>query len=163
MRDYIIILSCVGVFCGIVHILAPKGEGDGLRGNVRLISALAVLCIAVYPVGDFLITLKDAKLDLLGSLNEEDLKEKYEADFVFTMQKYSDESVEEKCKSILMERFDMRAEDLDIEVYSGVENDNIKIDSADIIIYFGGITKDPDKLSDTLSDILKCECRIIYK
>ena len=163
MKDYIITLACISVFCGIVQILSPSGDGDGIKKNVRLISALCVLCVAAFPIGDFLIQLRDAELDISDYITKEELDAEYEKLFYEAMVDFSNESVAQRCKKILMSEFDMQEDELDIILFSCVENDNIKIQRADIVIYFGGITQKPEPLRDTIESLLGCECRIIYK
>ena len=163
MRDYILTLSLISVFCGIIHILAPSGEGGGLKNNVRLIGALAVLCAALFPIGSFLVQLKESDFDFAASDFEEVGDVNYEEKFCDVMLEYSNESVSEICEKMLIEKFDMEEGDISVVLFSCVENDNIKIERADIEIHFGGITQPPDPLRNTLEEFLGCECRIIYK
>ena len=151
------------MFCGIIHILAPSGEGGGLKNNVRLISALAVLCVALFPIGDFLIQVRDHDFSLSDGDFGEDLEVDYEGQFCDAMVEYSNESVAESCEKILIEKFDMEDGDISIVLFSSVENNKIKIESADLEIHFGGITQPPKPLERALEDLLGCDCRIIYK
>ncbi len=163
MSDYIFLLSSVSVFCGIIHILAPKGEGGALRDNVRLVSALALLCVALFPIGGFLTGLKNTDLDFSDIVSREELTQKYDENFCAAMKEYSEEETERAAEKILFDRFGLKEGDIEIKLYSSVENDNIKIERADIVIYFGGIMQDPKELSDAITELLTCECRIIYK
>ena len=163
MSEYILTLSCISVFCGIIHILAPSGDGGGIKQNLRLISALAVLCVAVYPIGNFLMELKNYELDLSGLDLDVTAKAEYEQKFEEAMLEYSDESVGEICEKMLLEKFDLEDGDVNVVLFSCVENDNIKIQRADLEIYFGAITEPPDPMRESLEELLGCECRIIYK
>ena len=163
MGGYIFLLSCVSVFCGIIHILAPKGEGGALRDNVRLVCAMALLCVALMPICRFLSELDGAELGVSDLFDREQLAEKYEESFSQTMKKYSEEETEQACERILFERFGLKAGDVEVDVISSVENDVISVERADIVIYFGAISQNPKELSDTISELLECECRIIYK
>lgn len=163
MRDYILALTLISVFCGIIHILSPSGDGGGLKGNVRLVSALAVLCVALFPIGDFLIQLRDSDFSFTEGEAESSLAEKYESEFCQAMVEYSNESVAEICEKMLIEKFDIEAGDVTVSLFSCVENDNIKIERADIEIHLSGITQPPEPLKEALEEFLECECRIIYK
>lgn len=163
MRDYILTLSLISVFCGIIHILTPSGEGGGLKNNVRLISALSVLCIALFPVGDFLIELRDRDFKFYDGELEENQNVDYEAEFCDAMLEYSNESVSQLSEKMLIEKFDMESGDVSVVLFSCVENNNIKIERADLEIHFGGITYPPEPLREALENFLGCECRIIYK
>jgi hypothetical protein len=163
MRDYILTLTLISVFCGIIHILSPAGEGGGLKGNVRLISALAVLCVALFPIGDFLIQLRDRDISFSWDAPQDSLAEEYEGELCEAMMKYSSESVAKICEKMLSEKFDIDEKDVSVVIFSSVENDNIKIERADLEIHVGAITHPPDPLKDALEDFLGVECRIIYK
>ncbi|MBO7249946.1 MAG: hypothetical protein J6V42_01580 [Clostridia bacterium] len=163
MGGYIFLLSCVSVFCGIIHILVPKGEDGALRDNVRLVCALALLCVVIAPIGGFLEELENADFDVSDMLDRDQLAGKYEDSFSLAMKEYSDEETEQACERILFERFDLKAGDVEVDIFSGIENDVISVERADIVIYFGAISQNPKELSDTISELLGCECRIIYK
>ena len=163
MSGYILLLSSVSVFCGIIHILAPKGEDGGLKSNVRLVCTLALLCVALVPIGGSLAELEGVELDFSDVLERDELAEEYEESFSLAMKEYSEEETERACERILFERFDLKEGDIEVDVFSSVENDVIRVERADIVIYFGAISQKPKELSDAVSDLLLCECRIIYK
>lgn len=163
MRDYILTLSIISVFCGIIHILAPSGEGGALKNNVRLVSALAVLCVALFPIGNFLIQLSNHDFAFFEEDFGEDLNADYEGEFYDAMLEYSNESVAEICEKKLIEKFGLEDGDVSVVLFSCVENNNIKIERADLEIHFGAITHPPDPLRAELEALLECECRIIYK
>ena len=163
MRDYILTLTLISVFCGIIHILSPMGEGGGLKGNVRLISALAVLCVALFPIGDFLIQLRDRDLSFSEDAPEDLLGEEYEGELCDAMMEYSGESVARICEKMLAEKFDIDEKDISIVIFSYVENDKIKVERADLEIHIGAITEPPEPLKAALEELLDVECRIIYK
>lgn len=163
MGEYILLLSCVSVFCGIIHILAPKGEGEGLRENVRFVGALALLCVALLPISEMISGVGDAEIALSDIFEREELEVEYEESFCEAVREYSELEAERVCENILFERFGLGAGDIEVDIFSCVENDKIKTERADILIYFGGITQNPVELSETISELLDCECRIIYK
>ena len=163
MRDYILTLSCISVFCGIIHILSPAGDGGGIKRNIRLITSLCVLCVALFPIGDFLIRLGEYEMDFWDEDFSAALEVEYEEEFLSAMLEYSDETVAELSAKMLLEKFDMQDGDISVVVFSCVENDNIKILRADIEIHPGGISQPPDPLKESLEELLGCECRIIYK
>ena len=163
MSEYILTLCSISVFCGVIYILAPSGEGGSLKQNVRLVSALAVLCVAVFPLGSFLMQLGEYDFELALEDFEGADKGKYEAEFCAAMQEYSDDAVAEICEKTLVEKFGLDADDIKIVIFSCVENNNITIQRADLEIYFGAIAKPSDPMKECLEEMLGCECRIIYK
>ena len=163
MKDYILTLSCISVFCGIIHILSPSGEGGGIKKNIRLIASLSVLCVALFPIGDFLIRLSEYEIDFLNEDFSATLEAEYEEEFLSAMLEYSDQTVAEVSEKMLLEKFNMRDGDVSVVVFSCVENDNIKILRADIEIHPGGVSQPLTSLKESLEELLGCECRIIYK
>ena len=161
MESYIVNLVCVSMFCGIICFLAPSDSG--VKNHIKLITSLSVLCVATFPLGNFLVQLKNADIPPLEFADKESLAEDYEAMFCEAMKEYSNDSVESVCEKILTDKFDLKNEDIDVIISSSVENDKININDATIVIYFGAITEDPKPLLETLEEVLECECRIIYK
>ena len=163
MREYILSLCLISVFCGIIHILSPSGEGGGLKNNVRFVSALAVLCVAVFPIGDFLTELKESDISISdGDFGAVDAAV-YDEKFCDAMLEYSNESVAQICEEMLIEKFDIEEKDVSVVLFSCVENNNIKIERADLEIHVSGITEPPEPMRDAIEELLGCECRIIYK
>ena len=161
MEGYIVNLVCVSVFCGIVCFLAPS-DGN-IKNHIKLITSIAVLCVALFPLGDFLFRLKNIDLSALEDMGKESLEADYEAMFCDAIKEYSEESVASACKNLLKDKFDLNDDDIDIIISSSVENDKINVDKATVIVYFSAITEDPDPLLETVEKMLNCECQIIYK
>ncbi len=119
--------------------------------------------MAVFPIGDFLMRLEDQDFKLLGLESDYVGESNYEEEFRSAMLEYSNESVGEICEKMLIEKFDLEVGDVNVVLLSCVENDNIKIQRADLEIHFGAITEPPEPMRESLEELLGCECRIIYK
>lgn len=163
MKDYIITLISVSIVCGIVHILTPAGVGDGIRKHVKLISSLCVLCIMIAPIGGFIQSLENSEFNILGEYGESNtLEDRYDKIYNDMISVYSAEQISKKCEEILRERFSLKEDDVKVMIYFSEEENEPVISKSAVILYTGAIGKDPREISECVSELIKCECEIIY-
>jgi len=60
MKQYLLNILTLSLACGLLDMLTPAGEREGLRRVVRLLAGLCLLCIMIRPLTD----LRDAVLSL---------------------------------------------------------------------------------------------------
>ncbi|MBE6531076.1 MAG: hypothetical protein E7679_03150 [Ruminococcaceae bacterium] len=159
-----ITLISVSIVCGIVHILAPAGTGEGIRKHVKLISSLCVLCIMIAPISGFIRSLESSEFNILGEYKESgSLENRYDKIYNDMISAYSAEQIAERCEEILRERFSLEEGDIQVMIYFSSSDNEPVISKAAVILYTGAITKDPREISACVTELLECECEIIYR
>ena len=163
MKDYIITLISVSIICGIVHILAPGGTGEGVKKHVKLISSLCVLCIMIAPVGGFLESLEETEFKILGEYTQsDDQKNEYDKIYNDMISEYSAEQISKKSEEILRERFFLKEGDIRVTVCFSESESGTVISEVAVVLYSGAVGKNPREISACVEEILKCKCEIIY-
>ena len=163
MKNYIITLIAVSVFSGIVHILAPEASGDRLRKQIKLVTSLCILCIAIAPLAGLLRELEGANFDFLSKYTDrEELGERYEDIFKDSLRAHTAQSVAEGSEKLLGERFGLDGEDISVRVSVSELDDKFFVDSATVILYRTAIMTDPREISEYIETLLECECEIVY-
>ena len=162
MRDYIITLLGVSIICGIIQILAPEGNGDGIKKHVKLISVLCVLCVAISPLGGVIEIFSSLDINISGELfGKQDLTE-YNDIYLNTLEIYNAESVSDTCEGLVCERFGIERKSFDISVSLTVCEESFSVNKAVLLIHSKGLMEDPEKIAEYLSSMLECKCEIIY-
>ena len=72
MKEYIISLIVASFISAMIGILAPQGEGGGIAGHLRLLSALFLVAVIISPVGELLPALGDLREEIQTEHTPED-------------------------------------------------------------------------------------------
>ena len=162
MKEYIITLISVSIFCGLIEMMSLS-EG-GLKKHIRLIASLCVLCVAVAPMGDLINVIKNYDVEERTDIFEgEDTENKYYDIYVSNLGEHTAESIEENTKRLLGDEFDMEHDAFDVIVLLDLSDEKFAVEKVSVVLYPKAIFKDPHKISEYISNLLKCECEIIYK
>jgi hypothetical protein len=162
MKEYIITLISVSIFCGLIEMMSLS-EG-GLKKHIRLIASLCVLCVAVAPMGDLINVIKNYDVEEKTDIFEgEDAENKYYDIYVSNLGEHTAESIEENTKRLLGDEFDMEHDAFDVIVLLDLSDEKFAVEKVSVVLYPKAIFKDPHKISEYISNLLKCECEIIYK
>lgn len=162
MKEYIITLIGVSIFCGLVEMLSLSEEN--FKKHIRLIASLCVLCVAIAPMGELINMIKNYDIEEESDIFEgEDINDKYYDIYVSNLGEHTAESIEENTKRILADEFDMEHDDFDVIVLLDLSEEKFTVEKVSVLLYPKSIFKDPHKISDYISNLLKCECEIIYK
>lgn len=163
MKNYIITLIVVSAFSGIVHILAPESSGDQLRKQIKLVTSLCVLCIAIVPLTGLLRELDGANFDFLSKYTDrEELEGRYEDIFKDNLGAYTAQSVANGSEKLLGERFGLDGGDISVRVSVSELEGELFVDRVIVVLHRGALMTDPREIADYIENLLDCECEIIY-
>ena len=162
MKEYIITLVGVAIFCGVIEMMSLS-EGD-IKNHLKLIASLCVLCVAIAPFGEFLKLLRGGGFnEILDKFDKDELEMEYRAVYIENLDKEMDSELSSRVEFLLSGEFGVDVEDIDVVIFSETSEESVKINKTCVILYPRAITYDPHKISQYVSDLLKCECEIIYK
>ena len=158
MRQYIISVMIAGVVGAIVALLAPDGEGGGLKRHVNLAVGLVIVTVSVSPIIGFVRDLGEFDADsIIENVGDAD-KEEYESIFYEGYGAAEIENLKEGIKSILLERFGVKEDECYISVTTGVGQDGKRELKRIFINFYGAaIMKNTEEIEDYLSNLLGCE------
>ena len=159
MKEYIISLMTASFVVAMIGILAPQGEGGGIAGHLRLLSALFLVTVIIAPVGEL--------LPVLGELREELQTEHTPQDSVGDG--YRDQlngSVTSAAKpyfaSLLIDTLEKEFSIPKGEVRCAIrwceENDSVYPEQITVILSGSSIWRDPAPIEDFVRDRIGCAC-----
>jgi hypothetical protein len=162
MKEYIMLLVGVAVFCGIVEVIAPSGRADGLKKHIKLASSLCVLAILVAPLGELIGSIREWRIgEEIIEANKDMLLMEYEEIYNNTLENFSADSVAQRCKVLLSDTFGVEEDKISVRVIFSSETEG-KVEQAIIQLSFEAVAVNPHDMKKYISELLDCECEIIY-
>ena len=144
-------------------MLVPESSGDRLRGQIKLVTALCVLCIAIAPLAGLLKDIGGSDFDFFSKYTDkEDLEMQYEDIFKDSVGRYTAQDVARRSEELVCEKFGLDEEDLSIRASVSELEGRLSVDSATVMLYSGAIMTDPREIAEYLESLLECECEIVY-
>lgn len=163
MKDYIVTLIAVSLFCGMIELLAPSGSENGLKNHIRLISSLCVLAISLVPIGELISEISNGEIASIIEWDErEELEGKYEEMFRDRLAFCTAEGISKECEQMISEKFEVDEDDINVSVKLSGDGGAVAVDMVTVTLFSGAVFKDPHSISEYLSSLLECECEIIY-
>ena len=164
MKEYIITLVGAALFCGFVEMLSPDGEGGGIKKHIKLLSSLCILCILIAPLVSFAQEVKAYDLGAaLSEIGDETYDEKYDEICNKSIASYSESELGRICEERLMRELDVEQGGVRVDVRTEYQNDILSVTLATVRIYPEALAKDPRDMERIVSEMLGCECEIIYE
>lgn len=158
MKAYIISVMLVAVIASIVTVIAPEGEGGGLKNHVRLAVGIAILPIIIIPIISFAETVRDFDSQgFFGEINEGDM-DKYESIFEEGYLSAESENLREGIAVMLKDRFGIERDECYISV-SILQNESgeRRLERIFINLYGKAVFKDTGEIEAFLSQLFSCE------
>lgn len=163
MKEYVITLVGVCLFCGFITVLSPDGEGGGIKKHIKLIASLCVLSVMIAPLVSFAESLGEYNAENLSDIFEgEEYINKYEEICNDTISAYTADEIARRCKTRICAELGMESESFEVEVATECVDDVLEVSSVRVTLHPAAITQDPREISAIVSDMLDCECEIIY-
>lgn len=158
MKVYIISLLVVAVIGSIVTVLAPDGEGGGLKKHVRLAAGIAILPICIMPLISFAEAVKEFDSDgIFDEIDGGDMDE-YESIFEDGYLLAESENLRVGIASLLKERFGIGHDECYVSVsISQNEDGKRQLERIFINLYGGAVWKDTGEIESYLSELFLCE------
>lgn len=164
MKEFIITLIGVCIFCGIVELLSPDGEGGGIKKHMKLLASLCIVSVISAPVVSFCKVLSDDGADRISDLFEiEDRENKYDEIFNESISHYTADEIGRICEERVTAELGIKEGGVDVEIVAENLDGVISVNSAQVVIYPSAIAYDPRDITAIVKNMLDCKCEIIYK
>lgn len=156
MKAYIISIICVATIGSVISLLAPEGEGSGLRKHIDLVVGICVLSVCISPILSFLTTLSEFDI---GQISAEYVQntEKNESLFDSAYTAAEVDNLKIGIKAILNDRFGIDSADCSLSVRIGESDGGKKLEQIFITLYGSAIWKDTGAIEDYLYELFGCE------
>lgn len=164
MKEYVFTIVGISLVCAFARMLSPENDEKGTQQYIKLLCGFLLLCAVIEPIVAAMSSLRNTENNVFDDiLNLEVLlEEDYEKIYNGTLITYSEESVSEGLKEMLMSELRLGAEDIDVYVELVEAKDKFIAQRAVIELRGEGIFADPRDIEKYVNGTLGCECEIIY-
>lgn len=158
MREYLMTLIGVSLFCGVVGMLSPEGN---IKKYVRLLSALCVLSAIVGPLlslgSEGVLSLEE----LVGEVEETevDYEEIYNQALIMGGERQAADAI----WSDLVQTFSIPGEALEVSVKFLAETEENTVMDVTLVLRDEAIFADPHRMIQYLEEQTACRCTVIYE
>ena len=114
MKEYVLSILAVATVGSLILILAPEGEGGGIREHISLIVGLATILVIISPISKALEAIRNIDLDGLKD-NAYD-REEYESIFYDTLEKSEISNLKSGVKAELKSKFGIDEGECSVEI-----------------------------------------------
>lgn len=160
MKAYLIQIVTMSLLCGLVEMLIPAGEREGLRRSVRLLTALCLMCLMISPLRETREFFRSLNLGTWARGVEGEAQEEYER---MMEQKLSAATREQLCEELyvmLDEQFDISRADCTLTVDFEEGDEALKVRQVWIALHGKAVLRDPRTIETAVSGILNCPCTV---
>ena len=164
IKNYLFSIMLVSVAAGAAEILAPEGEGGGLKKHVRLLVSLIVLAVLIAPVSGLLgyISNFDNYRGLFGAGHpgEGDFSAQAENTRQRILERGESE-VAAGVTALLYDRFGIPGEEAKVVPELATGDAGIEVKKLTIVLYGRSVWKNPYEIEDYFVRLLGCPCEVI--
>ena len=146
----------VALLSGVVGMLSPEGN---TKKYVRLVGSLCILCALASPLVGLVVEGEDG-LELL--FPTVDGAEAYEDIYREAIAEGVRENAELAVKNMLISRFDIAQEELEIILSVVWQGEKYEVDGATVILKSSLVAIDPREITEYIKGELGCSCTVVY-
>ena len=166
MTGYFWGLLAFALCCAAVELLTPSGEGGGVAGHIKWMSALCLLCVLITPIakafsegGDLIGRLGAAIDDWLaeGERTQDEYDEYWQEQYEQLDIRYAESAV---C-SMIQQRFEISPQELQVELQ--VDEQKTRITAVRVGLSGRAVWLNTHEIEAYIEQALGCECTTYIK
>ena len=160
MKEYFVGIISVVFLGGMIVSVMPSGA---TQKYLRLLCGLSVMACIVMPVFSFFAeqNIIIDGWDISNGVGGDD-ESKYVEIYNNSLKSAGTDSAEYSLKNDIIKEFSAHYDDIDIELETTVNGDEIYISNVWLKIHPSGVLLDPHKIKKYLEDRLQCPCTVVY-
>jgi len=148
---------CISVIGSLVSMLAPDGEGGGLRKEYRLVLGLCVVLVCINPIKSIVLGINEFEFGSIGGAPDVN-EEKYEDYLDSAYTEAEVQNLKTGIYQMLEDRFQIRREDSSVSVrLAKGEGGASTLESIYITLYGSAIFKNTGEIEEYFGAIFNCE------
>ena len=160
MKTELIRILTTSLLCGLIDLMTPPGEREGLRRAVRLLTGLFLLSVMLAP----LLRLGTA-LDLSGFVGwvrerEQQAEEEYARMMEEKLTLCTLEQLEEGVYDLLSRRLGIAREDVTVAIETVGSGETLAVSHIRILVRGGAILQDPRQIEALVEEAVGCVCTV---
>ena len=160
MNTYLLQILTVALLCGLLELLVPAGERDGLRRSVRLLAGLCLLCLMLAPLRKVREHVSSLDLHLWAEKMEEQAQQDYERIMEEKLTAVTAAQAEEKIYDMLYERFGLSRERCEITLALDSGSERLAVRQVWVSLRGTAVLLDPRQIETAVTAVLDCPCTV---
>lgn len=159
MKAYILSLTGAALIAAAVTVLAPDGKGGGISKHIRLLTALALLCVITAPAVKFVGSL--FSYDLPGLTEIADSADGYTAQerlFYESLSAMSCQSLENELKTLIMSRFNIREGDVTVRAEYATGEGTVEVNRIVVTLSGTAVFRSPYEIEEYIETLAGVDC-----
>ena len=163
MKQELIRVLTVSLLCGLIDLLTPAGEREGLRRAVRLLTGLFLLSVMLTP---FLRLGGGVDLsDLIASVRqmEREAQEEYERMMEEKLTVSTAAQLEEDLYELLTRRLGLGRENVTVRIETAGEGAEWRVDHIRVLLRGEAILRDPRRVEALIEEAVGCPCTAAWE
>ena len=158
MKNYVITIIIIGVIGSLITLLAPDGEGGGLKKHVSLAVGLCMILCLSSPLISLIQGLRELDMHSLAPETGDVNKDEYESIFESSLEGAEAQYIREGIAAILKDRFDIEPSECSVSVkFSSDKAGKRVLDRIFVRLYGSAIWKDTEEIEDYLTELFSCD------
>ncbi len=158
MKEYFISLLAVGLLSMLVNALCHDDK-NSVSKNVRLLCALAVICVVVAPIKTFIVSLSASDFSF-DSIREGENASEYEDKYREALELANEEAIKQNIENMLVEKFEINPEYIRVTIQTDRSSSTPKLVKITVILSKTAIFENPYNIEKAVTDIYNCECDV---
>lgn len=160
MKIYILSIVGAALLCAAVTSLSPDGKEGGILKHVRLLTALALLCVIIGPLVSFVGTLTDADFNNIVDIPTDDLYGQGERIFIEKLSKMNADSLGNEIQKRLVSEFDLDENDVSVRVNYEASDEGVRFTRVLVTLSGKAIFRSPYEIEAYVTGVtgLACDC-----
>lgn len=160
MKQYLLNILTLALCCGVLDLLAPAGERDGLRRGVRLLAGLCVLCLTIRPVATLRHTMDGLDLGAWFAAQEQTAQSEYEQLMAQKLTAVSREQLREQLAAHLCGTLGLPREEFSLTFDWSEDGAAAQPAQVWVTLHGGAILCDPRVVETAVESAVGCPCTV---
>lgn len=160
MNTYLLQILTLALLCGLLEMLVPAGERDGLRRSVRLLAGLCLLCLMLTPLREAREFFSFSDLHLWAEEMEKQTQQDYERLMTEKLTAVTAAQVEEEIYDMLCDRFDLSREMCKVTLAFDSGPERLAVRQVWVSLRGTAVLLDPRQIETAVTAVLDCPCTV---
>ena len=160
MRELLMRVLTVSLLCGLLELMTPVGEREGLRRAVRLLSALFLLGVLLQPLSSIGEAIFRLDLGSPARQWETESGAKYEDWMEEKLTAATSAQLEEDLYALLESELGVSREDCRITVGTESDGEGLRVSHVWIALRGEAVLIDPRRIETRVTEAVGCPCTV---
>ena len=160
MKELLVRVLTAALLCGLLEMLTPVGEREGLRRAVRLLCSLFLLTTLLTPLARIGSLLQETDLGLWARQMEESATREYEELMEEKLAAGAVAQMQEDLYDLLARELGIARENCRITLETVTDGDGLRLERVRITLRGTAVLIDPRQIEALIGETAGCPCTV---